>query len=94
MMIGVQKKISNGCKKVVYNKAMVDCGITIRRDTEVMLKITGEITTNEHKAYGQKTKYVLTHAKMVLFAAEVGNNTSQKNDGNIGGQKFVVENNQ
>ena len=31
---------------------------------------------------------------MVLFVDEVGNNTSQKKYGNIGGEKFVVENNQ
>ena len=31
---------------------------------------------------------------LVLFVDVTGDNTLQKNDGNIGGQKFVVENNQ
>jgi len=30
---------------------------------------------------------------MVFFVDEVGDNTSQKDDGNVGGQKFVAENN-
>ena len=31
---------------------------------------------------------------MVLFIDEVGDHTSQKNDGNVGGQKFLVQNDQ
>ena len=30
---------------------------------------------------------------MVFFVDEVGDKTSQKDDGNVGGQKFVIENN-
>ena len=44
--------------------------------------------------FGRKTKYLLTHPEMLLFVDEVGDSMSQKNDGNNGGQKFMVENTQ
>jgi hypothetical protein len=41
--------------------------------------------------YGRKTKHLLTHPECVLCVNEVGANTSQKQDGHIGGRKLVVE---
>ena len=53
----------------------------------------GVIMEDKMVAVRQKTWYILTRPKMVFFVDEVGDNTSQKDDGNVGGQKFVVENN-
>ena len=37
-----------------------------------------------------KTKYMLKHPGKLLFVDEVGNNTSQAKDGQIGGQKLLT----
>ena len=63
-------------------------------DHKVWLDSKGEITENKDKAVGRKMKYLLTHPKLVFFVDEVGDNTLQKDDGNVGGQKILVENNQ
>jgi hypothetical protein len=46
----------------------------------------------EADAYGQKTAYSLipTQAHKLIMVDEVGENISQKGDGNAGGQKFMV----
>jgi len=36
-----------------------------------------------------KSEYFLLHPEKLLFVDEVGNNTSQANDGNVGGEKFL-----
>ena len=79
--------------KAVYT-AMVESGVAIMLDEEVQVNRQGQVTTNKDEAYGRKTSYLLTHPEMVLFVDEVGDNTSQKNDGNIGGQKFIIDTNQ
>ena len=79
--------------EIVYD-AMAVTGIPIKLDDEVMVDINGNITTNQDEQFGRKTRYLLTRPEMLLFVDEVGDNTSQKNDGNIGGQKFMVENTQ
>ncbi len=38
----------------------------------------------------KKSKYIMNHPNYVVFLDEVGDNTSQKDDGNIGGTKYVV----
>jgi hypothetical protein len=43
---------------------------------------------------GRKTKFLLTKPEYCLYVDEVGCNTSQKADGDVGGQKFVVGTNQ
>ena len=82
------KQIFNKMYELV-DKEMVKSGIANRLDTEVMLDCNGKITTNEDDAFGRKPKYVLMHPNMVLFINEVGDNTSQKNYGNIGGQSLL-----
>jgi hypothetical protein len=48
------------------------------------------VSEDESTRYGQKTKHVPTHPERVLFVDGVGSNTSQKQDENIGGRKFIV----
>jgi len=79
--------------EIVYD-AMAATGIAIKLDDKVMVDINMNITINQDRQFGRKTKYLLTCPEMLLFIDEVGDNASQKNDGNIGGQKFMVENTQ
>jgi len=72
---------------------MVESGITIMLDHKVWVDKAGHVTYKEN-AFGHKTHYMLTHPEMMLFVDEVGDNSSQKNDGNVEGEKLVVENNQ
>jgi hypothetical protein len=48
------------------------------------------VSEDDATRYGQKEKHVLTHPERVLFVDEVGANTSQKQDVNIGGRKLLV----
>ena len=75
----------------VYN-SMVDCGVAIKwEDGEHWVNNENEPVELEKDAYGRKTAYSLMHPEKVLFVDEVGCNTSQKSDGNIGGEKFLVD---
>ena len=44
----------------------------------------------KERAFGEKVEYRVTHPEYILFADEVGNNTCQKDDGHMGGQKYLV----
>jgi hypothetical protein len=48
------------------------------------------VSEDDPKRFGRATTHVLTHPERVLFVDEVGSNTSQKQDGNIGGRKLDV----
>jgi hypothetical protein len=53
---------------------------------------SGNIVTDEADMYGRPTKYHLTHPEKLIFVDEVGDNTSQANDGNRTGTKYVTGN--
>jgi hypothetical protein len=55
-----------------------------------MVTLEGAITDYPTKSFGRKTKYLLTRQALLFFVDEVGSNTSQKKDGNVGEQTFVV----
>jgi hypothetical protein len=74
--------------------AMVQSRVAIELEEEVMVRLDGTITLDEKEKAGRKTKYILTRPEFVFFVDEVGCNTSQKSDGNNGGQKFLVQDNQ
>lgn len=73
----------------VYN-LLVRAGNARRLETEAMFDKDGNIVTDQELMYGQPTKYVLTHPNNFIFVDETGCNTNQKNDGYVGGQRFVV----
>jgi hypothetical protein len=75
---------------VVYKK-LEEEGILEELDDDKWLDIHGKIVETEAEAYGRKMKYLLRHPEKLLFVDEVGENISQKGDGNAGGQKFMVE---
>ena len=49
----------------------------------------GEKVESEEELVGMLVKVETTHPDWILFRDEVGTDTSQKNDGNVGGQRFV-----
>jgi hypothetical protein len=55
-----------------------------------MVTLEGTITDDPTQSFGRKTKHLLTRPELLFFVDEVGSNTSQKKDGNVGGQTFVV----
>jgi len=70
--------------------AMVDAQVAIELEEEVFVRMDGTITEHEGESVGKKTKFLLTKPEYCLYVDEVGCNTSQKADGNMGRQKFVV----
>jgi len=72
----------------VYEQ-MVECGVATKLDDEVWFNKAGDIVDDETDAFGLKSRYFLLHPSKVIFVDEVGNNTSQSNDGNVGGEKFI-----
>jgi hypothetical protein len=58
-----------------------------------MITLDGRVTDRKEDSYGRETTFLLTHPDYIFFVDEVGCNTSQKSDGNVGGQKFVVQKN-
>ena len=73
----------------VYS-AMVRSKVAIELEEEVMVKLDGTITDNDDESTDRKAKYILTRPELVFFVDEVGSNTSQRCDGDVGGQKFVA----
>jgi hypothetical protein len=69
---------------------MVESRIAMKMPEEVWLDKDGVVVEEEHLAFGRKTKYVMTRPNYLVFVDEVGDNTSQKDDGNIAGTKYVV----
>ena len=63
----------------VYD-SMVDAGVAIKLD-QPLNHHTGKLHVN----------YKLTHPEMCLVVDEVGANLNQKDDGHVGGQKFMCE---
>jgi hypothetical protein len=55
-----------------------------------MLDKEGNITENEEEQFGRKTKLLLTRPYMLMYVDEVGDNTSQSNDSNRSGTKYIT----
>jgi hypothetical protein len=72
-----------------YEK-MVESRIAIKMLEEIWLDKDGVVVEEEHLAFGRKKKYVMSRLNYLVFVDEVGDNTSQKDVGNIAGTKYVV----
>ncbi len=78
--------------ELMYNEvyeAMVEAGIASKLDTPTWFDKSGNIVEEEGDAFGLQSKYILLRPDKLLFVDEVGSNTSQAKDGNIGGEKFL-----
>jgi len=70
-------------------EAMVAAGIASKFDDPAWFDKLGNIVEDEENCFGLKSKYYLLRPDKLLFVDEVGSNTSQAKDGNIGGEKFL-----
>jgi hypothetical protein len=73
----------------VYER-LWEAGIAEKLDEAVWRDKDNNIVETQAEAYGRKTKYSLLHPEYLVMVDEVGENISQKGDGNAGGQKFMV----
>jgi hypothetical protein len=69
---------------------MVDIGVAIKVQNPIWVSKEGIFVEANDEVWGRQTNYLLTRPDYVVFVDEVGDNTSQKIDGNIGGTKYVV----
>lgn len=77
----------------IYNR-MVDARVARLRDAEVYVNKVGDIVLSEEDSYGLPTQFAVTVPQYIIFADEAGANTNQKEDGQVGQRKFVVDKNQ
>ena len=75
--------------KVIYDE-MLNAGAAISLQIPIFTDIDGN-PVDETKPFGQKQSIKITKPGWILFADESGFATSQKKDGHVGGQQFVVE---
>ncbi|KAL3773882.1 hypothetical protein ACHAWO_007202 [Cyclotella atomus] len=74
---------------VIYDE-MVDAGVAVYLEVKIFTDREGNVVDEEF-AYGFAQDIKITHPDYILFADEVGCNTSQKDDGNVGGKKMLCE---
>jgi hypothetical protein len=74
---------------VIYEN-LAEKGLAEKWEEQKMLDKEGNIVMDEEHMYGCPTKYNLTHPEKLIFVDEVGDNTSQANDGNKTGTKYVT----
>ena len=68
---------------------MVEAGVAVKKDYPEWMDAYGDIVY-EDNALGCKVTHDLIRPEMCIVMDEVGGNTSQKGDGNKGGEKFIV----
>jgi hypothetical protein len=73
----------------VYQR-LVEAGVAEKLDYAMWRDMDNIIENIEADSYGRQTSYPLLHPDKLMFFEEVGENISQKGDGNAGGQKIVV----
>jgi len=61
----------------------------VKHDTSYWRNEAGEVVELEKDAVGCKSLYELIHPDWLVFVDEVGSNTSQAKDGNVGGERFL-----
>lgn len=69
---------------------MVDAGVAQKLSTEVLYNMNGEITLNKGEAVGLPSRYLIIDPDNIFLVDETGNNTNQKEDARIGGEKMIV----
>jgi hypothetical protein len=64
-------------------------GLACEHPEPVWRDKNGEAVESEEQAFGCKSQFELIHPDHLIFVDEVGSNTSQTKDGNVGGQTFL-----
>jgi hypothetical protein len=75
--------------KAVF-EAMVEAGVAIRHNEKVMLDHKGNVTQSIDQMFSRKTKYQLLKPERCVYVYESGCNTNIKEDGHIGGRRYVM----
>jgi hypothetical protein len=70
-------------------KNLCSAGLACEHPEPLWRDENGEVVETEEKAFGCKSKYELIHADHLIFVDEVGSNTSQAKDGQVGGQTYL-----
>jgi hypothetical protein len=76
----------------MYDKiyeAMILCGVAENFEEEKMWDIDGNEVFDKDLMYGFPSQYRLIKPERCVFVDEVGCNTNQTEDGNVGGETFV-----
>jgi hypothetical protein len=71
----------------VYN-SLVTAGRAVKHDEPVWRSAVGDIVPKEI-TFECKSMFELIHPEWLVFVNEVGSNTSQTKDGNVGGQTYL-----
>jgi hypothetical protein len=74
--------------KTIY-EAMVLCGVAVKFDKEKMWDINVNEVFDKALMYGFPSQYKLIKPERCVFVDEVGCNTNQTDDGNVGGELFI-----
>jgi hypothetical protein len=70
---------------------MVEAKAAVKSDYKIQYNSDGEkVSDLDSSTCGLPTTYKLLRSETVLFVDETGKNTSQKADGQIGGQRYIV----
>ena len=72
----------------VIEQEMITAGVAVALKEPVWMNAEGEVV-EEGDAYGCKVTLDITKPEMCVVADEVGGNTSQKDDGKIGGERWL-----
>jgi hypothetical protein len=76
--------------ETVY-ETMVRAGVAKKLPEAVWFdEDSSNIVLNEEEAFGEKSQYVLEHPEYCVYVDETGSNTNQKQDGHLGGRRFVL----
>jgi hypothetical protein len=73
----------------VVSSQLVEVGLALRHPEPVWCNKDDNIVNEEHLAVGLKSAFKLIHPDWLIFVDEVGCNTSQTKDGQVGGEKFL-----
>jgi hypothetical protein len=74
---------------LVY-EAMEFAGVASKLEVLEWQNEFGQPVSSKAEAVGERVEYAITHSDHILYLAEVGNSTNQRDDGHKGGQKYVV----
>ncbi len=72
----------------VYSQ-LVESGLAVKHNEAVFRDENGCVVEDEESAVGLKSPYELIHPEWLIFVDEVGSNTAQTKDGQVGGQLFL-----
>ena len=67
---------------------LAESGLAVKHPEPVWRNADGEVV-DEEQAVGLKSEYELIHPELVVFVDEVGSNTSQTKDGQVGGETYL-----